>query len=215
MKLPPGVLTVLLIGSLAGAAPPGPAGEQEALEATRERKPPPFQEVPFATTPVAELARFRVVLTTDLGELEIAFFPEEAPRHVRQFLRFAKLGFYTGTQFHLVVPGFMIQGGALGSRQPRVPPELTLYVRPLKAEFNKRKHVRGTVSMARGSDADSAVGSFFILLASAPNLDGRYTVFGEVARGIDTVDGISQMPERGGKPIVPVFIEDVRLRERE
>ncbi len=183
------------------------------ITATSLRDRPPPEPVPFEATPVSELARYHVVLTTDLGEIEIALHPEAAPEHVRQFLRFADLGLYDGTPFHRVVPGFVIQGGLLAQRSPPVPQKFWKYVKPLKGEFNQRKHVRGTVSMARADDPDSGLDSFFIVLEPNQHLDGKYTVFGEVARGIETVDGISQVPTRGETPIVPVVIKSVRLRK--
>ncbi len=187
--------------------------ERVEVRETFLRDPPPPPVLPFADTPVAELAAHRVVLRTNLGELEIGFFPEEAPEHVRQFLRFSQEGVYQGTTFHRVVPGFVVQGGAAFSREPPLPRELRKYLKPLEAEFNQRKHLPGIVSMARADDPDSAVDSFFIVLQPAPFLDGKYTVFGEVTRGIDVVEGIAQVPTRGEAPIVPVRIESVSIRK--
>lgn len=188
---------------------------QERVEIVRTflRDRPPPEVVPFADTPVEELARYRVVLKTNLGEIEITFFPESAPEHVRQFLRFSELGLYEGTTFHRIVPGFVVQGGAVSTREPPLPPELARYLTPLKAEFNDRKHLPGIVSMARTQDPDSAVDSFFIVLAPNSFLDGKYTVFGQVSRGMNVVDGIAQAPTRGETPIVPVRIERVSVRK--
>lgn len=182
------------------------------IAATRLRDRPPPEIVPFVDTPVEELAQHRVVLVTELGQIEIAFYPEVAPNHVRRFLLFSELGIYEGTKFHRIVPGFVIQGGSVAEREPPLPEKLRKYVTPLAAEFNERKHVRGTVSMARASDPDSALDSFFIVLEPNRHLDGKYTVFGYVQRGIDVVDGISQIPTRGETPIVPFRIESVRIR---
>ena len=176
---------------------------------------PPRARVPFADTPADQLANYTVVLGTELGEIEIGFFPEDAPEHVRQFLRFSELGLYTGTRFHRVVPDFVIQGGSIRTRKEPVSREHARHVRPLQPEFNKRKHVRGIVSMARGEDPASGVDSFFIVLAPTPALDESYTVFGQVVQGIETVDGISQIPTRGETPIVPIIIQDVRLKVRD
>ena len=189
--------------------------ERVQITATYERDRPPPPRVPFRDTPADELANYTVVLRTELGEIEIGFFPEDAPQHVRQFLRFCELGLYTGTRFHRVIPGFVIQGGSMGTRKEPVPREHTHYVRPLQPEFSKRKHVRGIVSMARGKDPGSAVDSFFIVLAPSPSLDENYTIFGQVVQGIDTVDGISQIPTRGDSPILPIYLQDVRLKVRE
>ena len=189
--------------------------ERVQITATHERDRPPPPRVPFADTPADQLANYTVVLGTELGEIEIGFFPEDAPEHVRQFLRFSELGLYTGTRFHRVVPDFVIQGGSIRTRKEPVSREHARHVRPLQPEFNKRKHVRGIVSMARGEDPASGVDSFFIVLAPTPALDESYTVFGQVVQGIETVDGISQIPTRGETPIVPIIIQDVRLKVRD
>ena len=189
--------------------------ERVQITATRERDRPPQPRAPFVDTPAHELANYTVILRTELGEIEIEFFPKEAPEHVRQFLRFSELGLYTGTRFHRIIPDFVIQGGSLSTRKEPVSREHARYVRPLQPEFNKRKHVRGIVSMARGEDPGSAVDSFFIVLSPSPALDENYTVFGQVVQGIETVDGISQIPTRGETPILPITIQDVRLRVRD
>ena len=147
--------------------------ERVEILTTSMRDRPPPEPIPFADASPEELAQHTVVLTTDLGTIEIELFAQDAPEHCRQFLRFAQLELYQGTTFHRVVPEFVIQGGSLGSRTPPVPAKHTRYVKPLKAEFNQHKHVRGTVSMARGQDEDSAVDSFFIMLADNKNLDGK------------------------------------------
>jgi cyclophilin family peptidyl-prolyl cis-trans isomerase len=185
----------------------------QRIEITRtyERDRPPPPQIPFFDTPVEELKKKSVTIATELGEIEIRFFPEEAPEHVRQFLRFSEIGLYKGTEIHRVVPEFVIQGGSIATRKPRPTRTDMVYVKPLKGEFSNRKHLRGIVSMARGDDPDSGLDSFFIVLAPSPGLDGNYSVFGEVIRGIETVDGISQVPTRGGEPISPVYIQDIRI----
>ncbi len=177
----------------------------------RERPPP---EVPlFSDVPVEELAEYRVLMRTELGDFEIRLFPDLAPEHVRQFLRFSALEMYVGTSFHRIVPGFVIQGGMISQRQPPISQDLQKYVTPLKAEFSKKKkHIRGTVSMARTDDPDSGVDSFFIALVPNPHLDSKYTIFGEVSRGIEVVDGISQLPTRGTTPIVSFRIQSIQVK---
>lgn len=182
----------------------------QRIEITRtyERDRP---QIPFLDTPVEELKKKSVTIATKLGEIEIRFFPEEAPEHVRQFLRFSEMGLYKGTEIHRVVPGFVIQGGSIATRKLRPTRADMVYVQPLKGEFSNRKHIRGVVSMARGDDPDSGLDSFFIVLSPSPGLDGNYSVFGEVVRGIETVDGISQVPTRGETPIFPIYIQDIRV----
>lgn len=118
------------------------------------------------------------------GEIRIELLPEDAPKTVESFVTLAKKGFYDGLTFHRVVPGFVVQGGdpkGDGTGGPGY---------KIKAEFNKRKHLRGTVAMARGQDPDSAGSQFYITFGPQPGLDGNYTVFGQVASGIEHVDKI-------------------------
>jgi peptidyl-prolyl cis-trans isomerase B (cyclophilin B) len=127
------------------------------------------------------------------GEIRIAFFPEDAPRTVQNFVTLAKKGFYDGTTFHRVEPKFVAQGGDPLSKTLKPDDERIGTGGPgytVKAEFNKQKHVRGAVAMARGDDPNSAGSQFYITLAPAHFLDGQYTVFGAVTAGMDVVDGI-------------------------
>lgn len=179
----------------------------------RERPPPP--EIPFADAGVQELGLYHAIIETNLGEIELAFYAEQAPEHVRQFLCFAQLGLYDGTTFHRVVPGFVVQGGSMSTRQESIPEQWAPLLKFLKAEFNDQLHVRGTVSMARSDDPNSAMDSFFIVLEPQASLDNQYTAFGHVVRGIETVDGISQVPVQGERPIIPVTISKIRVVEKE
>jgi len=126
-----------------------------------------------------------VVITLEKGgEIRIELFPEDAPKTVESFVTLAKKGFYDGLTFHRVVPGFVVQGGdpkGDGTGGPGY---------TIKAEFNKRKHVRGTVAMARAQHPDSAGSQFYITFGPQPHLDGQYTVFGQVVAGMEHVDGI-------------------------
>ncbi|HZS34643.1 MAG TPA: peptidylprolyl isomerase [Methylomirabilota bacterium] len=120
------------------------------------------------------------------GEIWIELFPEDAPKTVESFVALAARGFYDGLTFHRVVPGFVVQGGdpkGDGSGGPGY---------RLKAEFNQRRHVRGTVAMARAQDPDSAGSQFYICFGPQPHLDGQYTVFGQVVEGMDVVDRIQR-----------------------
>jgi cyclophilin family peptidyl-prolyl cis-trans isomerase len=138
-------------------------------------------------------AKSAVITLEKGGEIAIEFFPADAPRTVENFLKLAGQGFYDGTTFHRVEPGFVVQGGdplsktlpaghaRLGTGGPG---------HTVKAEFNKQKHVRGVVAMARSQDPDSAGSQFYITLGPAHFLDGKYTVFGRVTSGMNVVDGI-------------------------
>jgi peptidyl-prolyl cis-trans isomerase B (cyclophilin B) len=170
-----------------------PAGEEKPMTQTE--------------TKVAELH-------TTAGQITIRFFPDVAPNHVRNFLELAEKGFYNGTKFHRVIPGFMIQGGdpntksgdpntwGVGGSGSNV-----------KAEFSSVKHRRGIVSMARAPHPDSASSQFFIMVADYPSLDGQYSVFGQVTRGMEVADKIVNAP-RGvnDRPNNPVAIEKIVVR---
>ena len=135
------------------------------------------------------------VIETRLGSMTLEFFPDVAPNHVANFIKLAKTGFYDGTTFHRVIPGFMIQGGDPNSKDDDRANDGTGgpgYT--LNAEFNQKPHLRGTLSMARAMDPNSAGSQFFICAADAPHLNGNYTVFGQVIRGIETVDKIVNVP---------------------
>ena len=141
------------------------------------------------------MAETRAVIETSLGSIELKFFPEVAPNHVHNFIELAKKGFYDGTTFHRVIPGFMIQGGDPNSKEhDRSRHGMGGPGYTVKAEFSKRPHKRGTLSMARAADPDSAGSQFFICVADSPFLDGNYTVFGEVISGMETVDRIVDQP---------------------
>ena len=138
----------------------------------------------------------RAIITTRFGEIEVTFFPDKAPEHVRNFIALAKSGFYNGTIFHRVIPGFMIQGGDPNTKDLNKP-ETYGQGGPsqrLKAEFNEIPHRRGILSMARTSDPNSAGSQFYIVVKDSNFLDGQYTVFGEVVRGMEVADKIVSSP---------------------
>jgi peptidyl-prolyl cis-trans isomerase B (cyclophilin B) len=120
------------------------------------------------------------------GEIRLEFFSEDAPKTVENFVTLAKKGFYNGLNFHRVVPDFVVQGGCPKGNGTGGPGYT------VKAEFNKQKHVRGTLAMARSQDPDSAGSQFYICYGNTPHLDGQYTVFGKVVSGMEHVDRIKQ-----------------------
>ena len=127
------------------------------------------------------------VITLDNGNtIKIQFFPEDAPKTVENFVTLAKKGFYDGLTFHRVVPDFVVQGGCPKGNGTGGPGY------QIKAEFNKQKHVRGSVAMARSQNPDSAGSQFYITYGAVPHLDGSYTVFGKVVSGMEHVDRIKQ-----------------------
>jgi peptidyl-prolyl cis-trans isomerase B (cyclophilin B) len=137
----------------------------------------------------------KAVIETKFGNMEIRFFPDVAPKHVNNFIELAKKGFYDGTIFHRVIPGFMIQGGDPNSKSPdKSQHGMGGPGYSVKAEFNEKPHKRGTLSMARSGHPDSAGSQFFICVADAPFLDRQYTVFGEVVSGMEVADKIVSQP---------------------
>ena len=138
----------------------------------------------------------RAIIDTTFGSMEIRFLPDKAPKHVENFVTLAKSEFYDKTIFHRVIPDFMIQGGDPNTKDEKDKSRYGMggpgY--QVKAEFNDRPHVRGVVSMARSQDPDSAGSQFFIVVKDAHYLNGQYTVFGEVVKGMEVADQIVSQP---------------------
>ena len=138
------------------------------------------------------------VIETNFGNIVIQLFPDVAPGHVENFVKLARDGFYDGSTFHRVIPGFMIQGGDPNSKDEdrsndgQGGPGYTI-----NAEFSDVPHKRGILSMARAQDPNSAGSQFFIVVKDSNFLDGQYTVFGEVIEGMDVADKIVNV-ERDG-----------------
>lgn len=177
--------------------PPAPA------TAAEEKKPMSHYE-----NKVAELH-------TSAGEIDIRFFPDVAPNHVKNFIDLAEKGFYNGTKFHRVIPGFMIQGGDPNTVSGSPSTWGTGGSgKNVAAEFNPVKHERGIVSMARSSDPDSASSQFFIMVAAYPSLNNQYTVFGQVTKGMDVADKIVGAQTGGqDRPINPTTIDKIVIRD--
>jgi peptidyl-prolyl cis-trans isomerase B (cyclophilin B) len=154
-------------------------------------------------------------LHTTAGEIDIRFFPDVAPNHVKNFIDLAQKGFYNGTKFHRVIPGFMIQGGDPNTKSTTAGPWGTGGSgKNVAAEFSTIKHKRGIVSMARSSDPNSASSQFFIMIADYPSLDGQYSAFGQVTKGMDVADKIVKAPrDANDRPNSPVAIEKIVIRD--
>jgi peptidyl-prolyl cis-trans isomerase B (cyclophilin B) len=192
----------------------GLATERVILARVSIRDKPAETPEPFSTEPVADLARYRAILETSMGEITVSFTPDKAPNHVRNFLRLAQSGVYDGMAFHRVVKGFVIQSGHLPTRKEPLGERQQSYIRPLKAEFNDQIHELGTLSMARTEDPDSATSSFFLVTARAQALDGKYTVFGRVERGIEVAQKIEAVPVNGETPVDRVEVVRVRVEKQ-
>ena len=147
-------------------------------------------------TPVSEGNAPRVIIKTKFGEMRAVLFQDLAPKHVESFLKLVKSGFYNGTIFHRVIPGFMIQGGDPYTKDPGKKNYYGMggpgYTLP--AEFNKIPHEAGILSAARTADPNSAGSQFFIMVDKAPHLDGQYTVFGELESGLEVAKKIVGQP---------------------
>jgi peptidyl-prolyl cis-trans isomerase B (cyclophilin B) len=165
----------------------------------------------MAVTPV-DYTKKQARIKTSQGEMVVRFFPDVAPGHVKNFCDLAERGYYNGVIFHRVIRDFMIQGGdptgtgtggasADGGR--------------LKAEFNKKPHKKGTLSMARTNDPNSAGSQFFIVHgAHVRHLDGQYTVFGELASGLEVLDKIATAKVGpNDRPAQPVAMDSVTLED--
>ncbi|MDX9714846.1 MAG: peptidylprolyl isomerase [Dissulfurispiraceae bacterium] len=157
----------------------------------------------FKKEEIKKMSETKAVIETKFGKIELKFYPDVAPNHVKNFIDLAKKGFYDGTTFHRVIPGFMIQGGDPNSKSPDKSmhgtggPGYTI-----KAEFNAKSHKRGVLSMARAQDPDSAGSQFFICVADSLFLDRQYTAFGEVVSGMDVADKIvSQKKDMMDNPL--------------
>ena len=154
-----------------------------------------IKEKKYTKGEIKKMAETKAVIETKFGNIELRFFPDVAPNHVNNFIELAKKGFYDGTTFHRVIPGFMIQGGDPNSKNPdKSTHGMGGPGHTVKAEFNAKPHKRGTLSMARSASPDSAGSQFFICVADAPFLDRQYTVFGEVVSGIEVADKIVSQP---------------------
>jgi peptidyl-prolyl cis-trans isomerase B (cyclophilin B) len=149
----------------------------------------------FTTEEIKKMSETNAVIETTFGNIELKFFPEIAPQHATNFIDLAKKGFYDGTTFHRVIPGFMIQGGDPNSKnQDRSKHGTGGPGYTIKAEFNEKPHKRGVLSMARAAHPDSAGSQFFICVADSFFLDKKYTVFGEVVSGMEVADKIVSQP---------------------
>ena len=138
------------------------------------------------------------VIETKFGKIEIQFFEDKAPGHVKNFKDLANKGFYDGTVFHRVIPGFMIQGGDPNTKgDDRSTHGIGGPGYSIKAEFNDIPHKRGVLSMARSQDPDSAGSQFFVVVKDSGFLDGQYTAFGRVLSGLAVADQIVNAPRDG------------------
>jgi peptidyl-prolyl cis-trans isomerase B (cyclophilin B) len=199
---------ILLSGAaLIYAQAPAPNAEtlKKANSRPAETKTP--QADPFDSASVEKMTGQCVSLDTEQGEILIQVVPAKAPETVRSFLNLAATGAFDTTTFSRVVRGFVIQGGNLSTSEKWSAELAARMSRHLPDEPNDIKHVRGVVSMARTEEPNSATTHFFILVDDGSNLDGKFTAFGRVIRGIEIADAINRAPIEEEKPITPVRIK--------
>lgn len=161
---------------------------------------------PFDGASLEKLAAQCVSLETELGAIEIEMIPEVAPESVRSFLNLAATGALDTTAFSRTVKDFVIQGGNLSTSEKWGFDLAKRMSRKLPDEPGLVKHVRGIVSMARPEQANSATTHFFILVGDSHHLDGKFSAFGRVTKGIEVADTINKAPAEGEKPNKPVRI---------
>ena len=167
---------------------------QQTQQKSAEREELPEKKIESTTKEKTAVEDNRIaVIETNKGVIKFEFFTNDAPKTVENFVKLAKEGFYDGTKWHRVVPGFVIQGGDPNSKgddpsnDGQGGPGYTI-----EAEFNDNPHLEGTVAMARSQDPDSAGSQFYICLDAQPSLNGQYTVFGQVTEGLDVVHKIER-----------------------
>jgi peptidyl-prolyl cis-trans isomerase B (cyclophilin B) len=178
-------------------------GAGNAATSTSTLKNP--QEEPVFEPTIDLTGNEVAVITTAKGVIRLAFFGDVAPNHVKSFIELAKSGFYDGTTFHRIDPGFVAQGGDPNSKTGAGPVGNGGPGYRIKAEFSSKPHLEGTLAMARSNDPDSAGSQFYICLAPAPFLDGKYTVFGEVVEGMGVVKQLAV-----GDVMLSVVIENAQ-----
>lgn len=189
---------------------------QESKDAKKEQ-PKKEEQKTEAKPSAVEVA---VIKTTE-GEMVLEFWPDVAPKTVENFKTLTKKGFYDGTAFHRIIKGFMIQGGDPNTKDS-VKEDLWGQGDPgykIKAEFNKRSHQLGVISMARGPDPDSAGCQFFICHGDASGLDGQYTAFGKLIKGDNVLEKIANVecrripgPDRvPSRPVKRVGVESIKI----
>jgi peptidyl-prolyl cis-trans isomerase B (cyclophilin B) len=151
----------------------------------------------FTKEEIKRMAETRAVIETKFGNIELKFFPDVAPNHVNNFIELAKKGFYDGTTFHRVIPGFMIQGGDPNSKNAdKATHGMGGPGYAVKAEFSGKPHKRGILSMARAADPNSAGSQFFICVADAPRGGFRYGCCGQDREPAKGFEGQSQRADR-------------------
>ena len=202
------VIVVVALAALTVTAQATPNGPIEAPKKANARIPEPTASAaePYDGVPVEKMVGQCVTLETEVGAIEIAMMPEIAPESVRNFLNLAATGALDTTTFSRTVKDFVIQGGNLSTSEKWSAELSRRMQRKLPDEPGIVKHVRGIVSMARTDEPNSSTTHFFILVGTGSHLDGKFSAFGTVTKGIEVADQINQAPADGEKPQKPVRI---------
>ena len=204
---------VFSVEAVAQGTPATPTPTPDSPPKANQRPPEKPAVEPFDKADVATMAAKCVSLETESGLIAIEMFPETAPESVRNFLNLAATGAYDTTVFSRVVPGFVIQGGDLYTREGKMTYALGMRARKtIVDEPSKILHERGILSMARSDEPNSASTHFFILVDSAPSLDGKFAAFGRVTKGMDVVDTINKVAVENEKPAKPVRIKKASVQ---
>lgn len=183
------------------------SGVTEAPKKANNRAQAPAASAePFDGAALEKMASQCVTLETELGAIEIAMMPENAPESVRNFLNLVAIGAYDTTTFSRVVKNFVIQGGNLQTSEKWSAELAKRMSKTIPDEPGLVKHVRGIVSMARTDEPNSATTHFFILVGPGPHLDSKFAAFGTVTKGMEVADAINQAPVEGEQPEKPVKI---------
>ena len=198
----------LLAAAIAGQAQGTPNGPIDGPRKANARAPEVVTNAPepFDGASVEKMAAQCVTLETELGSIEIAMMPEIAPESVRNFLNLVATRALDTTTFSRTVKDFVIQGGNLSTSENWNMQLAKRMTRRLPDEPGIVKHVRGIVSMARTDEPNSATTHFFILVGTGSNLDGKFSAFGTVTKGLEVADAINHAPADGEKPDKPVRI---------
>jgi peptidyl-prolyl cis-trans isomerase B (cyclophilin B) len=207
-------VTALIFCGVVAATAQQPAEtkpEQEPKKANARVEPTRAAE-PFDGASIEKMAAQCVKLETEAGNIDIEMLAEMAPENVRNFLNLVSIGAFDTTTFSRVVPRFVIQGGNLATRENLTEEMYRRSQRTVPDEPSIIKHVRGIASMARPEQSNSATSHFFILVADAANLDGKFSAFGRVRSGMEVADQINQAPVNGEKPEKPVRLNRASVK---
>jgi peptidyl-prolyl cis-trans isomerase B (cyclophilin B) len=205
------VVCLLACAGFVAAQDSAPAKDSSATQQPKKSNSRPADSQatapePFDGATVEKMAGQCVKLETEVGVIEMEMLAEAAPETVRNFLNLAATGAFDTTTFSRVVKGFVVQGGNLSSGQKWSFELAKRAARKIPDEPSYIKHVRGIVSMARPDEPNSATTHFFILIGEATQLDGKFSAFGRVTRGMEVVDTINKAEVEGEKPVKPVRI---------